>query len=114
MAIISFSLTKREFLQGKKTVTRRDWSDEHYKMWVNLWDSGKVVHDAWDNIPRAGGKKIGKIILTERPYKERLEQMPLSDLEAEGGMCSTLEEYYAIIGKSSKDCVTVIRFRKCD
>ncbi len=112
MAIISFSLTKSEFLLGKKTVTRRDWSDEHFKMWVNLWDSGKVIHDAWDKIPRAGGKKIGKLILTKRPYKERLDQMPLADLQAEGGMCSTLDEYYSLIDKNPKEYVTVIRFKK--
>jgi hypothetical protein len=114
MAIISFSLTKEEFLLGKKTVTRRDWSDEHFKMWVNLWDSGKIVHDAWDNIPRAGGKKIGKLILTKRPYKEQLAQMPITDLNAEGGMCSTLDEYYSLIGKSPHDYVAVIRFKKME
>ena len=112
MAILSFALTKDEFLAGKKTVTRRGWSDDHFKMWVRFWEAGRHVHDAWDNNPRAGGKKIGELILTTRPYKERLDKMPLSDLEAEGGMCSTLDEFYALIRKSPREYVTVVRFYK--
>jgi predicted transcriptional regulator len=112
MAIISFSLTKDEFLAGKKTVTRRDWSDAHFEMWLRLWDAGRHVHDAWDKIPRAGGKKIGELVLTTRPYRERLDKMPLSDLKAEGGMCSTLDEFCRLIQKSPQDYVTVVRFHK--
>jgi len=112
MAILSFALTKREFLSGNKTVTRRAWSDEHFRMWARMWESKRLIHDAWDNIPRAGGKKIGRLILTAKPYRERLEHMPEDDLLAEGGMCSTLHEFCALIGKSPKDYVTVIRFQK--
>ena len=112
MAILSFTLTKEEFLSGKKTVTRRAWSDEHFRMWVNMWQTQRLVHDAWDNIPRAGGKKIGRLILTAKPYRERLARMPESDLLAEGGMCSTLDEFCALIGKLPNDYVTVIRFQK--
>lgn len=112
MAIISFALTKDEFLAGKKTVTRRDWSDDRFEMWARLWDTDRHVHDAWDNIPRAGGRKIGELILTARPYRERLDKMPVSDLEAEGGMCSTLDEFYTLIQKSSREYVTVVRFHK--
>ncbi len=112
MAILSFALTKEEFLSGRKTVTRRDWSDEHFRMWVRLWDTGRLVHDAWDNIPRAGGRKIGSLKLTARPYRERLAKMPRADLNAEGGMCSTLDDFYALIRKTPSDYVTVVRFQK--
>lgn len=112
MAILSFSLTKEEFLSGRKTVTRRDWSHEHFRMWVRLWDTGRLVHDAWDNIPRAGGRKIGKLKLTARPYRERLSRMPPADLSAEGGMCSTVDDFCALIGKSRSEYVTVVRFQK--
>lgn len=112
MAIISFSLTKNEFLTGRKTVTRRAWSDAHFEMWRRFWDDGRHIHDAWDKTPRAGGKKIGQFVLTERPYKERLEEMPVADLEAEGGMCASLDEFYALIRKSPQDSVTVVRFQK--
>lgn len=112
MAILSFAITKDEFLTGKKTVTRRDWSDTHFKMWVGMWEANRLVHDAWDNTPRAGGKRIGRLRLTAKPYREKLINMPSTDLKAEGGMCSTLDEFCALIGKSPRDYVTVIRFQK--
>ncbi|MGB2962839.1 MAG: hypothetical protein WBB69_02530 [Anaerolineales bacterium] len=110
MAILSFSLTKDEFLSGKKTVTRRDWADTYHEMWERMWDTNRLIHDAYDNVPRAGGKKIGQIRLIHKPYKERLSDMPLEDLYAEGGMCSSREEFYNLIGKSPEDFVSVIRF----
>jgi hypothetical protein len=112
MAILSFALTKGEFLSGKKTVTRRDWSESHYQTWVRMWDTDRRIHDAYDNIPRAGGSKIGELRLTQRPYRERLSDMPVEDLIAEGGMCSTLAEFYKLIGKSPREYVTVIRFER--
>ncbi|MGM0484966.1 MAG: hypothetical protein ACQERI_10495 [Candidatus Krumholzibacteriota bacterium] len=112
MAILSFSMTRQEFLKGNKTVTRRKWSDRHFKMWESLWNRNKRIHDAWDNIPIAGGRKIGKFRLTAKPYRERLSDMPIEDLEAEGGMCSSLDDFYKYIGMSESDLVTVIRFEK--
>lgn len=112
MAILSFSMTTDEFNMGTKTVTRRSWSDHHFDMWVNFWESNRHVHDAWDNIPRAGGKKIGEFRLTTRPYRERLKDMPPSDLVAEGGMCSSLDDFYKLVGKSPEQYVAVIRFEK--
>jgi hypothetical protein len=112
MAILSFSMTKDEFLKGSKTVTRRSWSDKHFEMWVNFWETERYIHDAWDNIPRAGGKKIGEIQLTEKPYREKLKDMPVSDLIAEGGMCTSIEEFIELIGKTPDDYVTVVRFTK--
>ena len=112
MAILSFSLTKREFLSGNKTVTRRVWSDSYHEMWERMWETDRLIHDAYSNIPRAGGKKIGKIKLIDRPYKEKLSEMPIEDLVAEGGMCNTLEEFFDFIGKGPNDTVSVIRFEK--
>ncbi len=114
MAILSFSKTKEQFIAGEKTVTRRSWADSHFEMWVRLWDSKRLVHDAYDNIPRAGGRKIGKFRLTTRPYKERLADMPKTDLIAEGGICSSLEQFYELIGASSDDFVAVIRFARIE
>jgi hypothetical protein len=108
MAILSFSLTQEEFLSGNKTVTRRDWAESYHAM----WERNRLIHDAYDNIPRAGGKKIGEIKLIAKPYKERLADMPLEDLTAEGGMCSTREEFIKLIGKDPDDVVSVIRFVK--
>lgn len=112
MAILSFALTADKFLSGEKTVTRRDWSEKHLEMWQRMWDTDRLEHDAWDNLPRAGGKKIGRFELTDRPYLEKLIEMPISDLEREGGMCETLEDFYQLIGKEPLDSVVVIRFRR--
>jgi len=114
MAIISFALTTKEFLSGRKTVTRRDWDVFHYLRWCEWYDAGKRVHQAWDKVPYAGGKRIGTFELTCRPYREQLAYMPFSDMEAEGGMCKTREEFCALIGKSLGDVVTVIRFKKVE
>ena len=78
MAILSFSITTNEFLSGNKTVTRRDWSEKQFSMWQRLWDNGKRIHDAWDNIPRAGGKFIGKFKLIKNKNKLiRLKKMKI-------------------------------------
>lgn len=112
MAILSFALTTQEFLSGMKTVTRRRWADTHFSMWVKMWDTNRLVHDAYNNTPRAGGTKIGEIKLTSRPYRERLAEMPIEDLAAEGGMCSSLDEFCRFVRMSPQDQVTVIRFQR--
>lgn len=114
MASISFALTTNEFLSGRKTVTRRDWHDNHFRRWCTWFDSGKRVHQAWDKVPYAGGKRIGYFELTCRPYRERLSDMPISDLAAEGGMVDTVERFCELIDKKPDDIVTVIRFQKME
>mgnify|MGYP006295635461 CR=1 FL=1 len=108
--IISFAKTQEEFMSGKKTVTRRDWNPRYLKQWQKAWDEGKLIHDGWSKSPRAGGHFLAKFRLTCRPYLEQLKNMPESDLEAEGGMCKTLEDFYFLIGKAKEDFVAVIRF----
>ena len=112
MAILTFSLTKQQFLSGAKTVTRRTWAEKHIEMWQRLWDTERLVHDAWDKIPIAGGEPIGKFRLTVRPYREQLANMPVEDLIEEGGMCATIDEFCYLIGRSPNDVVTVVRFEK--
>lgn len=112
MAILSFSLTKECFLSGNKTVTRRDWADSYHEMWERMWETDRLIHDAYDNTPRVGGTKIGEIKLIQKPYKEKLANMPEEDLIAEGGMCATREEFFGFIDKDPDDIVSVIRFVK--
>ncbi len=112
MAIISFTKTVNEFKSGKKTVTRRDWSQRYFLMWQKWWMDGKRVHTAYDKNPRSGGKQIGRFELTMLPYHEKLKDMPVEDLLAEGGMCETRPDFYKLIGKTEDDIVTVIRFEK--
>jgi hypothetical protein len=112
MAAISFALTKKEFLSGCKTCTRRDWPERYRRQWQRWYELGRVNHTAWDKVPFAGGKRIGTFRLTCAPYAERLYDMPLIDLLAEGGMCKSREDFCDLIGKKLSDIVTVIRFVK--
>jgi len=112
MAIITFTLTAREFIAGQKSVTRRAWKKRHWQRWQGWWDAGRLEHEAWDRLPISGGKRIGRFRLTCRPYREKLAEMPESDLAAEGGMCASLAEFCHLIGKTPADEVTVIRFVK--
>ena len=107
--IISFAHTTPALLAGRKTVTRRaDWKPATFKRWRNAWDAGKHVHDAYDRLPRVGGRKVGTLRLTCRPYLEPMRDMPESELEAEGGLWETLAEF---IGDTDPDQpVPVIRF----
>lgn len=108
--IISFSKTVEEFTIGYKRVTRRDWSDKHLEAWQRAWDKEKFTHAAWDKSPRNGGKYIGAIELAERPYKERLEDMPITDLFEEGGRWETIDAFCKELGKKPTDEVIVVRF----
>lgn len=112
---ISFAWTLEPLLAGKKTVTRRKWAKRTIKRWQRAWDNGPRLHDAYDKLPCWGGKKIGYIGLTARPYMERLADMPESDVEAEGGLWDSLEEYQQMMiekhGLSLEDKLCVVRFK---
>lgn len=114
MAIISFSLTEDALLSGRKTVTRRTWKPSHMQNWQTWFDEGRRTHDAYNKIPIAGGKRIARIHLTERPYWEKLSEMPESDLEKEGGMVDSLYGFYKLIDASPSTTVAVIRFEVID
>ena len=110
--LISFAWTTPQFLDGSKTVTRRDWSDRTFKQWCRAWDEGRLEHDAWDKNPRCKGQKVGTFMMTARPYRERLGDFPESDLAAEGGLWPTVQDYINLQGGDQDKVLVVIRFRK--
>ncbi len=110
--LISFAWTTPQFLDGSKTVTRRDWKDRTFAQWCKTWDEQRLTHDAWDKNPRCKGKKVGKFILTARPYRERLGDFPESDLAAEGGLWPTVQDYINLQGGDQDKVLVVIRFCK--
>lgn len=112
MAIVSFSMTTEQYRTGQKTVTRRFWKRSYAERWQRWWDEGHRIHQAYDKQARFGGVPIGGFRLTCRPYFERLSNMPVADLVAEGGMCETLEEFIQFVGKSPDDEALVIRFER--
>ncbi len=58
--LISFAWTTGVLLAGRKTVTRRaGWKASTMKRWQDAYDRHQLVHDAYDKLPRSGGKKVG-------------------------------------------------------
>ena len=83
---ISFGKTITELLSGQKTVTRRAWKDNQAYKFIDDWDAkpGEFIYPALTKSYQAGGKRVGYVRLTHRPYQEKLADMPDSDLAAEG------------------------------
>ncbi|MEG4201734.1 hypothetical protein [Microcoleus sp. Pol12A5] len=93
-----------------KTVTRRCWKDSHAEKFLSAFEQNKLIK-ALDKDIRYGGKQIGWCRLLCAPYKEELAAMPDADLEAEGGMCSSVAEFIQQYFKSNSSLeVWVIRF----
>ncbi|MEG3839036.1 hypothetical protein [Microcoleus sp. herbarium14] len=93
-----------------KTVTRRAWKDSHAQKFINAFNQNKLVK-ALDKDIRYGGKQIGWCRLLCAPYKELLAAMPDEDLQAEGGMCSSVAEFVKRYFKGDGSLeVWVIRF----
>jgi len=93
-----------------KTVTRRTWKDTHAKKFIKAFHQNKLIK-ALDKDIRYGGKQIGWCRLLCAPYKEQLSVMPNGDLAAEGGMCSSVEEFVQQYFKGNSNLeVWVIRF----
>lgn len=93
--IISFAWTSAPLVAGRKTVTRREWSESY----ARRFHKGMVV-DAYDRQPRFKGKKIAVIRLTHDPYLEHISEMPDADYEYEG--FRYLDEHPDLIPKSFK------------
>ena len=79
MKIISFAWTTEALLTGHKTVTRRDWKENH----ATSFHEGDLIA-AYDRLPIQGGRKVATLKLTKRPYLERYSAAPDSDFENEG------------------------------
>lgn len=108
--ILTFALTTDVLLAGKKTCTRRQWSDRTSVSWLNACRQGRWIHQAWNHTPRVkGAKKVGLIRLTQPPYQEQLSDMPILDLEAEGGLWASKEDFISLFG-SPNLIVWVVRF----
>lgn len=104
--IISFAKTINEFCLRRKTVTRRRWTART----AARFRKG-TIHEAWSQTPRVkGAHRIGSLIATEHAYLEKLQNMPQSDLQAEGGLCETVEEFIRLIDGEPDELVWVCRF----
>lgn len=78
MMIISFAWTSEAFKAGRKTKTRREWTEDY----ANRFKIGDICK-AYDRQPRFGGKQIGELIVESLTYED-IRLMPDSDYELEG------------------------------
>lgn len=91
-------------------MTRRAWKDKHAQKFINAFHQNKLIK-ALDKDIRYGGKQIGWCRLLCAPYKEQLAAMPDEDLQAEGGMCSSVAEFVKQYFKGDGSLeVWVVRF----
>jgi len=106
---ISFSLTCHELLNGEKTQTRRFWQDDYARSFIRYYEKGIEI-PALNKGRHRGGREIGKIRLTEKPYQQMLSEMPVSDLDKEGGMCTTVQEFIDRFFEGQDKLVWVLDF----
>ena len=113
--IVSFAWTSTAFQNGKKTVTRRLWTDKH----AAKFKVGDVF-DAWDKSPHRGGERIGaaRVVSIEREPLARLvtnRWYAWLELSREGGLWQTPEEFVAAFlagnGLKPEDLWTVKPYR---
>ena len=90
--IISFAWTAEALLAGKKTVTRRCWKDSH----AAKFKPG-ALHDAYDKIPIAGGKKIARVrivsVMREPLDFFRNADYAARELALEGGLWESADQF---------------------
>jgi len=91
--IISFGWTRDAFIAGRKSVTRRNWTD-NYARGV----TPGCLMDAYDCSPRAGGRKIAviRVLSCQREALSRLITEPAyarEELQKEGGMWRDVKEF---------------------
>ena len=109
--ILSFAWTSLVLLSGQKTCTRRSFCNCTAQTWLKAYNNGRLVHQAWDKCAFCHlAKKIADIRLTQLIYQERLCDMPESDLEAEGGLWASGQEFIDLFGGDSNRVVWVVRF----
>ena len=105
--IISFAWTTDALMEGKKTVTRRDWDDKY----ASRFKVGEVC-SAYDKSPRYGGKKVGEIRLTKAPWKQWLHDVTDEDEVKEGGLWGSGKVYQEMMGEDRVVWVIECGFNK--
>ncbi len=94
--IISFAKTTGALLDGKKTVTRRDWPDSH----AVKFKPGAVAI-AYDKQPMYGGRPVARIKIVSI-QRESLNELLADDryaaveLAREGGLWRDVQEFLAL------------------
>jgi hypothetical protein len=106
---ISFSKTIDELVSGKKTQTRRAWQEDYAKNFIRYFEEGIAI-PALNKGRHRGGHELGHIRLTQRPYQQYLSEMSPIDLQEEGGMVSTPQEFIDSFFEGQDKSVWVLHF----
>jgi regulator of replication initiation timing len=106
---ISFSKTIDELVSGKKTQTRRSWQEDYAKNFIRYFEEGIEI-PALSKGRHRGGHELGHIRLTQRPYQQYLSEMTPTDLQEEGGMVSTSQEFIDTFFDGKDQLVWVLHF----
>ncbi|WP_333318807.1 hypothetical protein [Microcoleus sp. B4-C1] len=106
---ISFSRTINELTSGRKTQTRRAWQDDYAKNFIRYFDENIAI-PALDKGRHRGGCELGFIKLTQRPYQQYLSEMSPTDLQEEGGMVATTQEFIDTYFEGQDKLVWVLHF----
>ena len=76
---ISMACVTPSFVTGNKSVTRRNWTDRHSRLFT---DGTQAL--VWNKQARFGGEPIGVLELTENPFKQSTGEMTVQDYDMEG------------------------------
>lgn len=106
---ISFSRTINELTSGRKTQTRRAWQDDYAKNFIRYFDENIAI-PALNKSRHRGGHKLGFVKLTQRPYQQYLSEMSPIDLQEEGGMVATVQEFIDRFFEGQDKLVWVLHF----
>lgn len=83
MIIISFAMTTAALRAERKSVTRREWTDEYAERVKRSLEKSGGLAQAWSASPHRKGEKVG-IVRVLSIEKEKTCEIPDSDWEAEG------------------------------
>lgn len=82
--IISFAETIDAVREGRKTQTRRLWSEEYFVRVRDAWLKERYLRmDGWTASPHRGGKKFCEIVVFARPMTIPLDKIDQEDVDEE-------------------------------
>lgn len=103
MMWISFAWTTKAFLAGTKTVTRRFWNKEYMEKWWKVTCENNGLAVACDRSPRWGGKQIGHIKVTLKPYLQKLKFVTDADEIKEGHLWGNAKNFIEMMGGPERE-----------
>lgn len=112
--IVSFRYTIPQLCRtiNPKKATRRKQSKKTFEKWLKFWKESKLIHQAWTASPYVlDAIAVGEIRLTQVPYLQSLKDMSDYDLQMEGGIVDSVDEFIDKYFKGKKNAiVTVLTF----